>query len=80
MRTPLPLLLLLSIPVCATAAPQALRLTSPDGLTYVDISAVGGRATYAAGCRKVLPAKKKATPADTIDVPLLEASPLGLKS
>ena len=80
MRTPLPLLLLLSIPVCATAAPQALRLTSPDGLTYIDISAAGGRATYAAGCRKVLPAKKKATPADTIDVPLLEASPLGLKS
>lgn len=49
------------------------RVLSPDGLTYVDVRFTDGRLTYSAGYRHVLNR-------DTVDVLLLEDSPLGFIS
>ena len=54
------------------------RILSPDGLTYLDVRLDGGRLCYSAGYRTLVKAKKKGAPADTLDVPVLLDSPLGL--
>ena len=61
---------LLSLLFVASGA-NAERILSPDRLTYVDVTVEDGKAMYTAGYRKVV---KK----DTVDVEMLEASPLGL--
>ncbi len=66
--------------LAAPASAEQFRVTSPNGLTYVDVQVANGRATYSAGYRQVTKAKKKGSAPDTTDVALLEASPLGLKS
>ncbi len=52
---------------------SAQRILSPDRLTYVDVRVDDGKALYSVGYRKVM---KK----DTVDVEMLEPSPLGLYS
>ena len=54
-----------------------VRIVSPDGLTYLNVRLNEGRLTYSAGYRQPLKAKKGAVP-DTLDVPMLLDSPLGL--
>lgn len=54
------------------------RILSPDGLTYLDVRLDDGRLCYSAGYRTLVKAKKKGAPADTLDVPVLLDSPLGL--
>ena len=56
---------------------KTIRVLSPDRLTYVDISLNRGKLTYTAGYRWVVTARKNAQP-DTLDVPMLDPSPLGL--
>lgn len=55
---------------------EETRIYSPDRMTYVDVKADGGRISYSAGYRKVVKVSKKVT--DTIEVRMLEDSPLGL--
>ncbi len=57
---------------------QTTRVLSPDGLTYLDVKLADGRLSYSAGYRTVLKAKKKGAKADTLDVPMLLDSPLGV--
>ena len=57
---------------------QTKRVLSPDGLTYLDVKLVDGRLSYSAGYRTVVQAKKKGAKADTLDVPILLDSPLGV--
>ncbi len=83
----LPAIILLSLCTALTPAlAEPVRVLSPDGLTYVDVAVDNGRATYSAGYRRVAsaPAKKgkraAAVRTDTVDVPMLEASPLGLSA
>ena len=54
-----------------------VRIVSPDGLTYLNVRLDEGQLTYSAGYRQPLKAKKGAVP-DTLDVPMLLESPLGL--
>ena len=61
------LLFIISLPLQA----QETRILSPDKLTFVDVRMDDGKIMYSAGYRKVV---KK----DTIDVRLLDFSPLGL--
>ncbi|MBQ7495442.1 MAG: glycoside hydrolase family 97 catalytic domain-containing protein [Bacteroidaceae bacterium] len=61
-------------PLCA----QTTRILSPDGLTYLDVKLSDGRLSYSAGYRSILKAKKKGAKADTLDVPVLLESPLGV--
>ena len=72
----LPLMFLPSL--CVTA--EDFRIVSPDGLTYLDVKLADGRLSYSAGYRQLVKAKKKAAAPDTIDVPVLLESPLGLKT
>ena len=66
--------ILLSLPFAPVeVGAQTTRITSPDGLTYADVSLNDGKLSYSAGYRRVV---KK----DTLDVQLLEDSPLGLYS
>lgn len=57
---------------------QEYRVLSPDGLTYLNVQLKDGSLSYDAGYRTLVKAKKKKMPADTIDVPLLLRSPLGV--
>ena len=57
---------------------QSHRVLSPDGLTYLDVKLTDGRLSYSAGYRTVVKAKKKGAKADTLDVPVLLDSPLGV--
>jgi len=57
---------------------QTHRVLSPDGLTYLDVKLEDGRLSYSAGYRTVVKAKKKGAKADTLDVPVLLDSPLGV--
>ena len=59
-------------------AQQEYRVLSPDGLTYLNVKLADGRLTYNAGYRTVVKAKKKGAVADTLDVPMILESPLGL--
>ena len=59
-------------------AQQAYRVLSPDGLTYLDVKVTDGRLTYSAGYRNLVKAKKKGAVPDTLDVPVVLESPLGL--
>ena len=73
------LLSLMLIPsLCMTA--EDFRIVSPDGMTYLNIKLADGRLTYSAGYRKLVKAKKKGAVPDTLDVPVLLDSPLGLKT
>ena len=68
-------LLLVALAVTSITSTQAqdnkVRLLSPDRLTYLEVSIDNGNATYTAGLRNV-------TGNDTIDVPMVLQSPLGL--
>ena len=57
---------------------QTTRVLSPDGLTYLDVKLADGRLSYSAGYRTIVKAKKKGAKADTLDVPMLSDSPLGV--
>ena len=57
---------------------QTTRVLSPDGLTYLDVKLADGSLSYSAGYRQVVKAKKKGAKADTLDVPMLLDSPLGV--
>ena len=69
--------LLLMLPF-SMMAQQEYRVLSPDGLTYLNVKLADGRLTYNAGYRTVVKAKKKSAVADTLDVPMILESPLGL--
>ena len=56
------------------------RVLSPDKMTFLDVCLDDGRLTYTAGYRQLVKAKKKDAAPDTIDVPVLEPSPLGVKT
>ena len=60
------------------ASAQTTRILSPDGLTYLDVKLADGRLSYSAGYRTLVKAKKKGEAPDTIDVPMLLDSPLGV--
>ncbi len=68
--------LLLLLPFCMMA--QEFRVLSPDGLTYLNVKLADGRLTYNAGYRTVVKPKKKGAVPDTLDVPMILDSPLGL--
>ena len=58
---------------------ETTRVLSPNGLTYLDVRHKDGRLSYSAGYRKlVMKSKKKNAVPDTIDVPMLLDSPLGV--
>ena len=63
-----------SLPVMA----QTTRVLSPDGLTYLDVKFADGQLSYSAGYRTIAKAKKKGAKADTLDVPRVLDSPLGV--
>ena len=56
----------------------AYRVLSPDRLTYLDVQLTDGRLCYTVGMRQPVPPKKKGAKADTLDVPMLDPSPLGV--
>lgn len=70
------LMSMLLLPLCMMAKKE--RILSPDGLTYLDVKLEDGRLTYSAGYRQLVKAKKKGAVPDTLDVPMLLDSPLGL--
>ena len=57
---------------------ETTRVLSPDGLTYLDVKLESGNLSYSAGYRKVVKAKKKNVAPDTLDVPMILDSPLGV--
>ncbi|MBQ9286610.1 MAG: glycoside hydrolase family 97 catalytic domain-containing protein [Bacteroidaceae bacterium] len=57
---------------------QTTRVLSPDSLTYLDVKLTDGKLSYSVGYRTVAKAKKKGAKADTLDVPVLLDSPLGV--
>ena len=59
-------------------AQQTFRVLSPDGLTYLNVKLADGSLTYSAGYRTLVKAKKKGAVPDTLDVPMVLESPLGL--
>ena len=63
-----------SLPVMA----QTTRVLSPDGLTYLDVKLANGCLSYSAGYRTLVKAKKKGAKPDTLDVPMVLESPLGV--
>ena len=73
------LLALLLLPSLYMKA-EDFRIVSPDGLTYLNVKLADGRLTYSAGYRTLVKAKKKGAVPDTLDVPMLLDSPLGLKT
>ncbi len=64
--------------ISSPALAQSYRILSPDGLTYLDVKLTDGRLSYSAGYRTLVKAKKKGAAPDTIDVPMLLDSPLGV--
>ncbi len=60
------------------SAQQTTRVLSPDGLTYLDVKFEDGKLSYSAGYRTIAKAKKKGAKADTLDVPMVLDSPLGV--
>jgi len=73
------LLALLLLPVLGMKA-EDFRILSPNGMTYLNVKLADGRLTYSAGYRTLVKAKKKGAVPDTLDVPMLLDSPLGLKT
>ncbi|MCR4994229.1 MAG: glycoside hydrolase family 97 protein [Bacteroidales bacterium] len=67
---------------CFTSPLQAQTeeycVLSPDGLTYLNVRFADGRLTYNAGYSALVRGKKKKMPVDTIDVPVVLESPLGV--
>ncbi|MBP5514162.1 MAG: glycoside hydrolase family 97 catalytic domain-containing protein [Bacteroidaceae bacterium] len=59
---------------------EETRILSPDGLTYVDLRFEDGKLSYSAGYRTLVKAKKKGAAPDSIDVPMLLDSPLGVQT
>ncbi len=55
----------------ATLSAQSYRAVSPDGMTYVEVSQDNGKVVYTAGLRQV-------NSTDTVDVPMVLQSPLGI--
>ena len=60
---------------------REFRLTSPNGLTFLHFAIRDGHATYNVGLKQiVIRGFGTAAVNDSIDVPMLDASPLGLKT
>ena len=60
---------------------REFRLTSPNGLTFLNFAIRDGHATYNVGLKQiVIRGFGTASVNDSIDVPMLDASPLGLKT
>ena len=76
------ILVALAIAAFSSASPvraqQTFRVLSPDGLTYLNVKLADGSLTYSAGYRTLVKAKKKGAVPDTLDVPMVLESPLGL--
>ena len=66
------------LPLTERVPQSEYRLLSPDRLTYLDVRLADGRLSYTVGLRQPLPARKKGAKADTLDIPMLDPSPLGL--
>ena len=64
--------------ISLSVSAQTTRVLSPDGLTYLDVKFADGRLSYSAGYRTIVKAKKKGAKVDTLDVPMLLDSPLGV--
>jgi len=62
----------------SSASAQTTRVLSPDGLTYLDVKFADGKLSYSAGYRTLVKGKKKGAKVDTLDVPMLLDSPLGV--
>ncbi len=69
---------LLFIISSSMSAQQTTRVLSPDKLTYLDVKFEDGKLSYSAGYRTIAKAKKKGAKADTLDVPMVLDSPLGV--
>ena len=54
------------------------RVLSPNRLTYLDVKLSEGRLSYTVGLRRPVRAMKKGAKADTLDIPMLDPSPLGV--
>jgi len=86
-------LLFFTLPSAAFAQNE-YRVLSPDGLTFLDVKLADGRLTYTPGYRQVVVKgkqvvvkgkkgkrrKRTITKADTLDVAVLDASPLGIRT
>ena len=72
------LLLLFLFIMSAPVKAQTTRVLSPDGLTYLDVKFEDGKLSYSAGYRTIAKTKKKGAKADTLDVPMVLDSPLGV--
>ena len=76
------ILVALAIAAFSSASPvraqQTFRVLSPDGLTYLNVKLADGSLSYSAGYRTLVKAKKKGAVPDTLDVPMVLESPLGL--
>lgn len=66
------------LPLQVRIAQSEYRILSPDGITYADLKLSDGHLTYTVGCRLLQKSKQKGAAPDTIDIPLLDPSPLGL--
>ena len=79
--------------ISLSASAQTKRVLSPDRLTYLEVTLADGHLTYTPGYRQlvtkekqvVVKGKKKGKKSkrtvvktDTLDVPVLDASPLGI--
>jgi hypothetical protein len=62
----------------SSAFAQTYKVLSPDGLTYLNVKLADGKLSYSAGYRTIVKAKKKGAKADTLDVPMVLDSPLGV--
>ena len=75
-------LLFLLFPVLLSAAaaeqPSHFRVLSPDRMTFLEVSLDDGRLTYTTGYRTLVKPKKRGAAPDTLDVPVIDPSPLGL--
>ena len=75
-------LLFLLFPVLLSAAaaeqPSHFRVLSPDRMTFLEVCLDDGRLTYTTGYRTLVKPKKRGAAPDTLDVPVIDPSPLGL--
>lgn len=62
----------------SSAFAQTYKVLSPDGLTYLNVKLADGKLSYSAGYRTIVKTKKKGAKADTLDVPMVLDSPLGV--
>ncbi len=74
----LSLTIIAAIAAASASAQTDYRVLSPDGMTYLNVCLADGRLTYTAGYRQLVKPKKRGAAADTLDVPVIDPSPLGV--